>query len=457
VWVFHGGQIYAFDAITLKLLYSSHQLARDFLPKISHFATQTVANGRVYMATRSTLEVFGLRHYMSTISGDSQTAQVGTALPQPIRIQALEAYSNDPLPGVTIAFSDGGKGGLFNPTSATTDGNGIVSTTYTLPAKVGNYTVTATSASFGNLTLTETATAGPPVRMISAGGAGQIAPAGTVLPTLLGVTVQDANKNGVPGVTVKFDDGGKGGVLTPATVVTDSAGKARTSYRLPNLPGKYFVNANSPGFNTVRFGETAVVGAPANVAVVSGDNQSMSAGTNAPQPLKVKVTDQVGNAVPGTSVTFTAPSGSFTGSPATTDSGGNASVTYTAGTSAGPVTVTATAGSASAQFHETVTSGGAATIAVSGGNNQTGTPGSQLLQALSVIVDDQYSNPVGGVSVTFDDGGSGGGFGNGNPVFTDNSGTALEFYILPPSPGTFTISANAVGVTAPALFTESGQ
>ena len=33
VWVFNGGQLYAYNAIDLKLLYSSHQLSRDFLPK----------------------------------------------------------------------------------------------------------------------------------------------------------------------------------------------------------------------------------------------------------------------------------------------------------------------------------------------------------------------------------------------------------------------------------------
>jgi hypothetical protein len=356
VWVLNGGDLYAYDAISLKMLYNSHQLARDNLPAVSHFSTQTVANGRVYLATRTTLEVFGLRHYMSTVSGDDQTAQAHTVLPQPIQVQAVEAYSNAPFPGVTITFSDGGKGGSFNPPSATTGNNGVVSTTYTLPAKAGTYTLTASSVGFGNLTLTATGIPGPAVRIINAGGPGQTGTVGTVLPTLLGVTVQDANKNGVPGVTVSFSDGGKGGVLTPASAVTDSAGKARTSYRLPTVAGKYYVSASSPGLNTLKFGETAVAGAPATVVIVSGDNQSTTVNTALPQPLVVKVKDQFGNAVSGTLVSFTAPSGSFTGSPATTDTAGNASVTYTAGAVVGPVTITATAGSATVQFHETVTS-----------------------------------------------------------------------------------------------------
>ena len=261
VWVINGGQIYAYDALTLKLLYSSHQLARDYLPNLSHFVTQTVANGRVYIATRTTLEVFGLQHYMSLISGGDQTGIAKTALPQQIQIQTVQAYTNVPYAGATIAFSDGGKGGVFNPASAMTNGSGFVSTSYTLPKKTGTYTLTATSTGFGNLTLTATAIAGPPVKVVNAGGgSGQTGTVGTVLPTLLGVTVRDVNANGVPGVTVTFDDGGAGGVLTPTTAVTDSLGKAFVSYQLPNVPGKYFLHGTVAGLKAVKFTETAVAG-----------------------------------------------------------------------------------------------------------------------------------------------------------------------------------------------------
>jgi hypothetical protein len=336
------------------MLYNSHQVSRDYLPAISHFVTQTVAKGRVYLATRTTLEVFGLRHFMSVVSGADQTGSAGSTLPQPVQIQAVQAYTNAPYPGITISFSDGGKGGIFNPASAVADNNGLATTTYTLPKKIGTYTLSASASGFGDLDLTATAVPGPPVRMVSAGGPGQIAPAGTVLPVLLGVTVLDANKNGVPGVTVAFGDGGKGGVATPASLATDAFGKARVSYQLPNLPGKVIVTATSAGFIPVKFGETAVVGPPANVAIVSGDNQTTGVNSPLPQPLVVKVTDQVGNAVSGAAVSFTAPSGTFSNTPATTDANGNASVAYTAGPNVGQVIITATSGTGSAQFHETV-------------------------------------------------------------------------------------------------------
>jgi hypothetical protein len=257
VWVFNGGDLYAYDAISLKMLYNSKQMARDNLPQLSHFVTQTVVNGRVYMATRTTLEVFGLRHFMSLSAGGNQSAVVNTALPVPIQVQAVQAYTNAPFPGVTITFSDGGKGGVFNPASAVTNSRGVVTTSYTLPQKAGTYKLTASATDFGDLTTTATALAGTPVQMTTAGGNHQYGLAGSVLPLPLTAKVLDAYKNGVPGITVTFDDGGKGGVLTPTSAVTDATGKARTTYQLPNVVGKVLVNASSSGLTTIRFGETA--------------------------------------------------------------------------------------------------------------------------------------------------------------------------------------------------------
>jgi hypothetical protein len=51
----------AFDAVSLKLLYSSSSApgGRDTLGSVAHFATPTVANGKVYVATHTQLVVYG--------------------------------------------------------------------------------------------------------------------------------------------------------------------------------------------------------------------------------------------------------------------------------------------------------------------------------------------------------------------------------------------------------------
>jgi hypothetical protein len=256
VWVINGGGLYAYDAMTLVRLYTSKQVAGDALPAVGHFATQTVANGRVYIATQTSLEVYGLRHYLSVQSGGNQSGTVNTAL-QPIQVQALQGYSNTPTVGTTVAFSDGGKGGTFNPPSAITDSNGMANTIYTLPKKAGTYTLTMSAAGFGDLTTTATALAGPPVLIVNGGGNRQTGPAGSVLPIQLAAKARDAYLNGVPGVTITFDDAGKGGLLNPVVATTGADGRASTTYRLPATPGAYKVNASSPGLKTFKFTETA--------------------------------------------------------------------------------------------------------------------------------------------------------------------------------------------------------
>ena len=61
LWVMSGGLL-AFNATDLgQELYASTMVpARDTLPKVAHFATQTIANGKVYIATQTTLSVYGL-------------------------------------------------------------------------------------------------------------------------------------------------------------------------------------------------------------------------------------------------------------------------------------------------------------------------------------------------------------------------------------------------------------
>src|SRR5208282_1330512 len=92
---------------------------RDGLPETAHFATQTIANGKVYIATQTTLSVYGLLQSLTLVSGANQTAPIFTTLPAPIQVQVVDPYSGVGIPNVSVSFSDGGKGGTFNPPSPT--------------------------------------------------------------------------------------------------------------------------------------------------------------------------------------------------------------------------------------------------------------------------------------------------------------------------------------------------
>ena len=76
LWVISGSELLAFNACTasappsicqnqyapLQLLYSTIQAPnkRDAFPHVGHFVTQTVANGKLFVGTQTSLEAYGL-------------------------------------------------------------------------------------------------------------------------------------------------------------------------------------------------------------------------------------------------------------------------------------------------------------------------------------------------------------------------------------------------------------
>jgi hypothetical protein len=363
LWVISGHtvpQLFAFDAVSLRPLYRTGENKSDKLPQVGHFAVQTVANGKVYVATLNSLEAYALLHVLTVTGGGNQSGAVGTALSAPIQFNVANPYTGQPDVGASVTFTDGKKGGSFNPPSPLiTDANGNASTTYTLPKKAGTYTLTFSGTGFSTATATVTATPAAAKGIIAYGGSKQTGAAGSVLPHALVVQAQDVYKNGVAGVTVNFT-ANKGGVLTPASAITDANGFASTMLQLPTTVSTVTVTASSAGFKNVAFPEYSVAGPAASVAINSGNNQTAGAGT-------------------------------------------------------------------------------------------------QLPQALTVLVTDQYGNPVSGNGVNFSDGGAGGSFSGANPVVTGGNGMASQFYTLPATPGMVSVTAASTGVANPAVFSETGQ
>lgn len=98
----------------MKLLYSSTQAGtRDTLPTVAHFAGETVVNGKVYVGTRQSVVVYGLRPGVVPSGGNWQSGIVATTLPTPLQVTVADPYTGHAFPGVAVTFSDGGKGGTF--------------------------------------------------------------------------------------------------------------------------------------------------------------------------------------------------------------------------------------------------------------------------------------------------------------------------------------------------------
>ncbi|MFZ0796574.1 MAG: hypothetical protein WCA13_04725 [Terriglobales bacterium] len=281
----------------------------------------------------------------------------------------------------------------------------------------------------------------------------------SVLPVPLTVAATDAYfSQPLAGVTITCKDGGAGGVPSSTTLTTNSSGTISYTYQLPLKPQAITISCTSTGYGSASFSETCTVGPPVTMTIVSGNSQTAPPNAPLPAPLVVKVADAHAFGVPGVTVNFTdnGAGGTFVATSVVTGSNGTASAQYTMGPKAGKIKITASSsGLKSVGFTENAVVGPAANVSVTTGNNQSGTVGTKLTQALTALVTDAYNNPVSGVSVSFSDGGAGGTFSGPNPVLTGTNGTATEFYTLPMAAGTVTITANATGVTNPATFTET--
>jgi hypothetical protein len=260
---------------------------------------------------------------------------------------------------LTVTFSDGGKGGTFNPSTVATDQTGSASTLYKLPTKSNSYTLTASAPGYLAGLFTETAVPGPAHTLVAWNGNNQSAPVTKALPAPLIARVEDIDGNGLPGVTVTYSDTGAGGTFSTNPVTSDSRGLASVNYTTSTTAGALHgkVTATAAGLHSVLFFETVTPGPASNIAAVSGNGQSAPPITTLAQPLVVKVTDQYGNAVSGISVTFNdgGAGGTFSPIPISTSSNGGASVNYTTSANAGSVTIQATATGVSTQASFTLT------------------------------------------------------------------------------------------------------
>ena len=148
----------------------------------------------------------------------------------------------------------------------------------------------------------------------------------------------------VTGATVNWTTS-SGGTLNPPSNLTGANGVACSRLTLGTSAGAQTVQAASTGAtgSPVTFNATGNAGNATALVKVAGDNQSADIGTNLPEPLSVRVTDQFGNGVGGALVTWLLSSGSATLNPLSgnTNSSGLATSTLTVGGVAGPIVITA--------------------------------------------------------------------------------------------------------------------
>jgi len=175
---------------------------------------------------------------------------------------------------------------------------------------------------------------------------GQSGTVGQALATPISVHVADQNETGMAGATVTWAVRAGAGSVSAATSTTDASGDATITWTLGNLMGVDSLTAAIGSGASVVITANATAAGLASLFKVSGDSQSVAAGS-ATQPLAVKAVDQFGNPVANAAVTWTISDGAtLDAATVNTDASGMAHVTVTTGAVAGAFTVTATSGSA---------------------------------------------------------------------------------------------------------------
>jgi hypothetical protein len=267
--------------------------------------------------------------------------------------------------------------------------------------------------------------------------------------TSLGATAFDAGNNVIAGTLFAWS------TSNPAVATVSAAGVVTAG----SIRGAATITASTLS-GVAGTASVAVILPASQIAVISGNAQTGTAGSTLANPLVVQVSAADGVAVPGVSVAFsTTTAGASVGAAAAvTDANGRASTTMTLGGAAGTQSFRATAGSFTANATATAVSGPASVITTVSGNAQADTIGKSLPLPFVVKVVDAFGNAVLGATVTWTRT-AGAGTTSATTSTTDAQGLSQVTYTLGNSTGNETIVASiaASGAGASVTFAATAQ
>lgn len=193
----------------------------------------------------------------------------------------------------------------------------------------------------------------------------------------------------------------------------------------------------------------------------NGDGQTGTVGIVLAAEVRVRVT-RGGAPEAGVTVNWTAAGTGAAATPASeaTDADGIAGIAWTLPHTAGAASLTATvtgANGSPVNFTATANAAAAASLELAGGNNQTGDVDAALPAALQVRAEDEFGNPVSGVTVNWAVT-AGGGSVDPATSTTAATGIASAAFTLGPDAGANTATATATGLTgSPVTFNATGE
>lgn len=227
-------------------------------PRLSHIGLLVLAGAILAGCGESSTEPDTRTLTLQRVSGDAQTATVGTQLAQPLVVRAVDP-DGIPVSGREIQFSVVSGGGSVSPSEATTNADGQVSVSWTLGTAAGaSQILRASLAGDAQVEFTATALPGPAAQIQKVSGDLQIAQRGLPLREPLVVRVSDEYGNAVAGAPVLFQVMAGDGAVDPAQAQSDDQGRASTMWTLGPGLGEQSVSAGLAAAPSVDFSATAL-------------------------------------------------------------------------------------------------------------------------------------------------------------------------------------------------------
>ena len=385
------------------------------------FTLQFSASGLTPVASGAIVLSGGTATTLSLNGGNNQTATAGTSVAIAPSVRVTDANGN-PVTGTVVTFTavTSGSSVANSSTSGTsvtvpTNASGIAQlTAWTLGTTAQSYTMTATASGLAGspVTFNASGVAGTATSLAFVQQPSSSATTGVPFATQPIVQLLDANANPVlqAGVSVSVSvTSGNGSLIGTSVVTTASNGQATFSgIGLQGLvTAPYSLAFGISGFNLSFSPITLAVGPASAIAVSAGNNQTAQSGQTVAIPPSVKITDNGGNPIGGTVVTFTAvTSGGFLqnastgGTSLTVTSNGSgiaALVSFSVGGTAQPYILTASAtglAGSPVTFTETATAGPASRIVLTTQPSATATDGVAFTTQPVAQITDAVGNPV---------------------------------------------------------------
>lgn len=336
-----------------------------------------------------------------SLDGNAQAAEAGTRLATPVRV-LLESRRGRPMAGVSVHFV-AERGGTAEPAYATTNGEGIASTTWTLGAMPGRQRLSATCADLDSAAIliaeAEPTAANTRVTPVGYPWTGV---AGSPVPLRVAVQLTDSLGRLLPGVPVTWVALDSGSV-TPLEARTDSLGESHASWLLSRRAGMQRARVRVGSGRSVPVAPVlaaGIAGPPAVLLGGDGNAQKGTAGEALRRAISVELRDDSGNPVEGAQVVGSVLTGTLGDSMAITDSRGVAAFRWTLGPKAGRQQMVVRAGRLPPLTATVLAAPGSPANIEFVSPPTSGTAGKPLSRPIRLVITDVHGNRVTDRQVT---------------------------------------------------------